>query len=1007
MPLQKQVFQFPFAGGLDDKTRAEVLEPGKWLTLSNCMQQKRGSWQKRYGTSVLGVSVSDGTTVTSTSRAFAFRNELVQVDGNTLYSRNASGLLASTDYIPQAIVRRTPVTQPNATGEICDYDVAYSTNGYRCVAWSANGDYGGSAAYTAYAAVYDDTSGALLVPTLLTLSAQTSIKVVAIGTIFIAVIQSGANIKAYTFDASSSSPTWSGASTLFSNADIARPTYDIHALSDRIVVAYVNNGGTAAHVTVGTFTSALAAIAGTILSSSGGAVVPTAIGVSGTTGDRVWVAWNDNGSVQIKLASLDPTSLAASATQAQVMVVSNPPLSIGVGVVTTNLCLVATGNDSSRRINYRKATTSAGSVASSGSQVIWYRLRLESRPFSPDASRVYMWVRYWDNGGIDQGVNVLVDCTPQGAAGVTFARPVATHALRLSWSGVANPFPANPQHVAVRTAGSKYLTASPVKTNAAGGYGLDLITTDFDSSNRWEPGALGDAMAMSGGVPQQYDGRRATEIAFSIVPDTPVCSAGAAGSLTGTYSYVCVYEWYDAKGRRYQSAPSQAGSVALVAQKGSIVVRTLVLTNKMSATDTSAGVRIVLYRNSVAAPTIYNRVIGTDIQQVGGVDTYTIVDSNTDTGLASSELLYSPPGTPGAALAHQMPPCLSCLCVHKDRLWGAADDQRTLFYSGVATYGEGYWFNDAFQINVSAGGPITALASMDGRLIIFKRNKIFWLSGEGPPDNGVGGDYAPPEEIPTDVGCVEPRSVVVIPEGVIFQSDVGIFILTRGLEVQYFGSEVEATIAANPVITSARLWPAQDLVLFSASATESGSSTLICYDVSNQVWSTWTPLTAAGSGYNVKSLVLSGGYNLGSTPTMNLMASDGNCYPISTSSYLDGAATEIPMTIETPWIKLGGLQGYQRTRKVVVLSEHVSSAKYTVSVGYDYQDYTETFGPYTSAYVGVQQVSATLAQQKCEAVRVKITTSTPDTGQGIKFVGLAFEIGVKPSTMRLGASQKA
>jgi len=49
-----------------------------------------------------------------------------------------------------------------------------------------------------------------------------------------------------------------------------------------------------------------------------------------------------------------------------------------------------------------------------------------------------------------------------------------------------------------------------------------------------------------------------------------------------------------------------------------------------------------------------------------------------------------------------------------------------------------------------------------------------------------------PSLIPTDTGTINPRSIVLTPMGIMYQSEKGIYLLDRSLQVSYIGADVEA-----------------------------------------------------------------------------------------------------------------------------------------------------------------------------------------------------------------------
>lgn len=99
---------------------------------------------------------------------------------------------------------------------------------------------------------------------------------------------------------------------------------------------------------------------------------------------------------------------------------------------------------------------------------------------------------------------------------------------------------------------------------------------------------------------------------------------------------------------------------------------------------------------------------------------------------------------------------------------------------------------------------------MDEKLILFEDNRIFSLTGQGPTPTGDQNDFSEPSLVTSDAGCIDPRSIVLIPIGILFQSNKGIYLLSRSLETKYIGAPVEAF--NNQTITSAKLLQDQNQV---------------------------------------------------------------------------------------------------------------------------------------------------------------------------------------------------
>ena len=74
---------------------------------------------------------------------------------------------------------------------------------------------------------------------------------------------------------------------------------------------------------------------------------------------------------------------------------------------------------------------------------------------------------------------------------------------------------------------------------------------------------------------------------------------------------------------------------------------------------------------------------------------------------------------------------------------------------------------------------------MDDKLIIFKKDAIYYITGTGPDNTGANGTFSDATFITSTVGCANPSSIVLMPNGIMFQSDKGIWLLDRQLGTTY------------------------------------------------------------------------------------------------------------------------------------------------------------------------------------------------------------------------------
>lgn len=366
------------------------------------------------------------------------------------------------------------------------------------------------------------------------------------------------------------------------------------------------------------------------------------------------------------------------------------------------------------------------------------------------------------------------------------------------------------------------------------------------------------------------------------------------------------------------------------------------------------------------------------------VDSVTFVDTVTDLNLLAAPQIY----TTGGVLENEPPNACSMPTAHKGRLWVLdTTNPLQLFFSQQVVPGVPVQFSPFLTQAVDpAGGNTTGLGSMDDKLVIFKKTAIFWLGGQGPDSTGSNSDFGNgPILIPTDNGCINARSIVLTPMGLMFQSLKGIYLLGRDLSVQYVGRDVEAY--NGQTITSAKLIQTLTQVRFTL-----GNGTALVFDYAAGQWSVFSNHAAMDStiyGTNFAYLQ-AGGAVMVETP----------------GAFTDNGAF-VSLSLTTAWIQTAGIQGYQRARRALVLGDYESAHNLVMSVAYDFNptlSQTDTVAV-TTAPPGAEQYRMHLAQQKCEAIQFTLSdTQNGTAGESVRFSGITLECGVKKGPFRLPAA---
>jgi hypothetical protein len=251
---------------------------------------------------------------------------------------------------------------------------------------------------------------------------------------------------------------------------------------------------------------------------------------------------------------------------------------------------------------------------------------------------------------------------------------------------------------------------------------------------------------------------------------------------------------------------------------------------------------------------------------------------------------------------------------------------------------------------------------------------------------------------------------VVTQNGVFFKSSKGIYLVDRGLQTSYVGAAVEDF--NNLTVTSADLLADTDEVVF-----VTAEGTILVYNYYFNMWSTWNNLPAIDSCVWQDALVLA-------RTDGTVMVQD-----ITNTVYNDNGKF-VSLKIQTPWLALTGMQGYQSTYKCFMLGNFKGPHLMNVEVRTNYNPTAiqasiinsnivssnnwgglplwGSGGPWGGQYVPYQfQVNFNAYVVRNQAIQLTFfdSPSSPYT-EGYTLSSLTFEIGAAPDGMRLPKSNK-
>lgn len=479
-----------------------------------------------------------------------------------------------------------------------------------------------------------------------------------------------------------------------------------------------------------------------------------------------------------------------------------------------------------------------------------------------------------------------------------------------------------------------------------------------------------------------------TNTSNGAVADPTVQGNGRSGGLSpGSYQYTFIYNYRDKNGNIYRSAPAVPTTVAAVGSAaGSMTLWAPPITNKLISQ-----VEVDIFRTLADGTTFFkldsSLTMSSASVRIGYFDTYS------DDNIETNEILY----TNGGVLENYNIAAVKTVSFFKERIVvGGVDDGQSVYYSKANVINEPVNFSAELFFNVDADeGNVTAVAPMDDKLVTFKNKFIYVTSGDGANDLGQGSTLSPPMLVASDVGTTIPNSVILYPNGLMFKSDKGIYNLDRALGVDYIGAPVEDYNSFT--VSGAVLMKNQTEIRF----TMNDTSTAVVYNYFFGRWDFFSNYQSdAATVWNGK---------------MSLVRNTGKVFTENTGYYdVDVSSSSYSMSLETVWLKLKGLQDFQRIYTLSFLGQYLSPHTVNVNVSYDYDtvvansfDYTfnsaEIIGnPNSYPGASVYQFQVNLVRQKCEAIKVKFT-EIPGDGfqQSLYLNNLSANVGLKKGLDKL------
>lgn len=486
-------------------------------------------------------------------------------------------------------------------------------------------------------------------------------------------------------------------------------------------------------------------------------------------------------------------------------------------------------------------------------------------------------------------------------------------------------------------------------------------------------------------------------VGFDMPPSCEVAliDVGAGSLSAGTYQVRTGYEWTDSAGNLHRSPLSIPRSIVLGAS------RSIRVTEWPPPYDWRAGaLQIVCYRTT-ANGTIFYREATTTFNPFGAFSAASVsFDLTTsDAALVSLAQAY----TTGGVLDSFAPPSSRAITAHEGRLAVCDSDRANVVaFSKPLTPGIAPEFVQSTLFSVSCGNPsepIAAISSLDGRLIAFKLNApIFVIEGDGP-DNVGNGSFGLPREVPTSYGLRDPQSVVKTQDGIYYNTEQGICVLTRGITSTLVGGPlVRDGGLPNLTIVAADHLPHNSQVRFLRS-----DGTIDVYNYREQQWYRWVS-TVSDGGYSWIDTVSIGKVHYGllqsGVSTFLLAQNPDVFWP---ADYVSGIPYPFVAMWRTNWIKLSQVLGFFRAQLFQLHGSRINDiSDFTVRLFYDYE-MSDVVSKSDSIFgASKSQFEMWFTRQKAQAIKIEFSDNASGSSLSVsnpedvlKFDGITFAVRVK------------
>jgi hypothetical protein len=1015
MPVQKQSIPIPL-GALDTKSDPKITPAGQMLVVENAWRKRTGEYRKRTGWETAPYTQANGTSELPTSARFVANssNSVLVLTESAGYAKNTGNRF---DSVNPSKADSATAPSPDIV-EVFNFSRALDVSSSQALLGSDHCELPSAFLYIVHKAlnvsgvgsnrgyIVDKTTRNIISLEYPGTLGTSNVRCVASATYgkFYVLTWSTTRVILTAIDAAGSQ------TNLVNVGSLTAATADICVSSSgRLILLYTSNSGTTTTFTCIGYDDVATAFTNTTTRTLSNGAAGLSVAIDGTGIHFSYAVVNPAVTPAVAEHAIRSANFSASVQGfATVVSASNHEASS-----SSKTSLIATPNgdavflDASFAVNTQSSTfqgyrNSAGTVTFSD-VVRGAGYQLGSRGLKHDAKDDHGYVVMRRNNSWDAGANAhFLLCgfkLNQYVESPCFAL-ARLAPYEASVSGWNLTFSTDTNVIGESQSVLRYAGAISLQQSAAA---VTTILSASDSVCLWTlfryTGAssvrVEDDVYISGPTIMHFDGQWLTELNFAHSPNVRATTDTTGTLAAGTYVYAFVYRWTDSNGNIHRSAPYSVTVTLAAIGRARFNFFPLGPTLK-------AEVQIDVYRTEPSGSVLYYlaTVDGNQFLSSEAFSSSTWKLDDTTNTITGRVPIY----TSGGELPNEMPLGGNAIVASGARLFTADGDRASrVGFTRERQYRDGASSASSFVFDgPTEGGAFKALSSLDGRIILFKSSSVHFFQGRGPLANGQQNDFTPIIDQPSTSGCDSQRKLIVTNDGVFFQSRNGIKLLDRSMNIQDVGVPLERYNSST--VTGAVYIPESFQVRFYTSGGE-----VFVWDQYFKEWYVWT-------NHLARSVCFDG--------TQVLFAATNGILRRTTTSYSDNGDSYVVRYV-LAMLQFGGIAGYQRIFRLLILGERRGDHTLQVQAAYDFRAaYNElrslaansgygavfTDSSYygttvsTSTDDGVYKIEFRPKVQRCESLMLLLQESS--TTEGFTLSQITAEVGVLPGSYRNRAARR-